>query len=105
MSTPGERIEFQHLIPGYVTLRDEELSLLVKNAVEAGASAALAKIGLGDEKAATDLREMRDWLSAWRMAKKTAWHTVVSTVVRAMLVLFFLAVLFKLGLKVPSGAL
>lgn len=105
MSVPGEPIQFQHLIPGYVTLRDEELSLLVKNAVEAGASAALAKIGLGDERAAIDLREMRDWIAAWRMAKRTAWQTIVSTVIRAALVIFLIGLMIKFGLKFPSDVL
>ena len=53
---------------------NSEIDALIARAAEAGANAVLVKIGLNNgDKAARDIRELRDLLAAWRSAKRTAW--------------------------------
>ena len=71
---------------------------LVEEASQAGARRALGALGLDDEKARRDMDELRELLSAWRDAKKTAWRAVVAWITRIALaaVLVGLAVRFRL---------
>jgi len=75
---------------------DSEIDALIERAAEAGATAVLVKIGLNNgDKAARDIRELRDLLAAWRAAKRTAWQTAV----RMMTIGFILALLAGLAIK------
>lgn len=77
-----------------------ELEVLLDRAAEEGARRALAAIGLEDTRAAADVRDLRELLASWRVAKRTVWQTVirfVTTVVLAAL-LAGLALKAKLGL-------
>lgn len=58
---------------------------IAEEAGELGASRALARLGLTDERAAGDMRELRDLLAAWRDAKTQAWKAVVGWVAAAVL--------------------
>ena len=49
---------------------------LVEEASEAGAARALASLGLGDPSARRDMDELRELLSAWRDAKRSAQKAV-----------------------------
>ena len=60
---------------GLITLR-----ALVEESSQAGARRALASLGLDDERARRDMDELRELLSAWRDAKRSAWRAVVSWV-------------------------
>jgi len=71
------------------------LRALVEEASEEGARRALRRAGLADEGARGDIRELRDLLEAWRVARRTAWRTVVRWITTA----FILAVLAALSLK------
>ena len=77
----------------FVTLR-----ALVEESSQAGARRALASLGLGDERARRDMDELRELLSAWRDAKRTAWRAVVTWVVRIALAVLLAGMAFKLGL-------
>jgi hypothetical protein len=68
-----------------VTLTQAHLETLLEAAAEAGAKKALRAIGLHDEQAADDVRELRGVLDAWRAAKTTAWNTVVRAITIAVL--------------------
>lgn len=74
------------------------LRALVEEASQAGATRTLAALGLNDDKARRDMDELRELLSAWRDAKKTAWRAVVNWLVRIALaaVLVGLAVRLRL---------
>ena len=75
---------------------DDEIAALIARAAEAGANAVLVKIGLNNgDKAARDIRELRDLLAAWRSANRTAWQTAV----RMMTIGFILALLAGLAIK------
>lgn len=71
------------------------LRALVEEASEEGARRALRRAGLADEDAHSDIRELRDLLEAWRVARRTAWRTAVRWLTTA----FILAVLAALSLK------
>jgi hypothetical protein len=58
---------------------------LVEESSQAGARRALASLGLDDERARRDMDELRELLSAWRDAKRTAGRPVVTRLVRIAL--------------------
>lgn len=78
---------------GLATLR-----AVVEEASAKGAEKALSGLGLADERAPADLLELRELLSAWRDAKRTARNEVVGWLVRIMLMLLLLGLAVKLGL-------
>ncbi|MEO7787831.1 MAG: DUF6127 family protein [Sphingomicrobium sp.] len=75
------------------------LRALVEEASEAGATRALGALGLDDPRARRDMDELRELLSAWRDAKRSAWKAVVAWFVRICLALLLigLAVRFRLA--------
>jgi hypothetical protein len=73
------------------------LRALVEESSQAGARRALASLGLDDEKARRDMDELRELLSAWRDAKRTAWRAVVGWVVRIGLAVVIAGVAVKMG--------
>ena len=56
-----------------------ELEAMIQRAAEAGAKKALRDVGLQDDDAVHDMREIRDLLDSWRSAKRTAATTVIKT--------------------------
>lgn len=71
------------------------LRALVEEGAQAGASRALGALGLDDARARRDMDELRELLSAWRDAKRSARQAVVNWVAR----LFCAAVLIGLAVK------
>jgi hypothetical protein len=74
------------------------LRALVEESSQAGARRALASLGLDDPSARRDMDELRELLSAWRDAKKSARRAVVSWLVRIMLAALLAGMAVKLGL-------
>jgi uncharacterized membrane protein YdfJ with MMPL/SSD domain len=74
------------------------LRALAEESSQAGARRALASLGLDDERARRDMDELRELLSAWRDAKRTAWRAVVSWLVRIALAVVLAGMAVKLGL-------
>ena len=74
------------------------LRALVEEASQSGASRALGALGLDDPRARRDMDELRELLSAWRDAKRSAWRAVVGWISRVLLALLLigLAVRFRL---------
>ena len=58
-------------------LTPEELEAMLDRAAKKGAAEALRSLGLQDEDAAGDIRDMRSLIDAWRMSKKSIWATTV----------------------------
>lgn len=79
--------------------REAELKLLLEKASEAGAQRALAHLGLADASAAKDMADLRELLSAWRDAKRSARKAVVEWLVRGCLALLVIGLAVKLGLS------
>jgi uncharacterized membrane protein YdfJ with MMPL/SSD domain len=75
-----------------VTLRE-----LVEESSQAGARRALASLGLDDERARRDMDELRELLSAWRDAKRTAWRAIVTWVMRLACAMLIAGMAVKLG--------
>jgi hypothetical protein len=74
------------------------LRALVEESSQAGARRALASLGLDDERARRDMDELRELLSAWRDAKRTAWRAVVGWLVRIALALVLIGIAVRLRL-------
>ena len=70
---------------------------LIEEASELGAGRALTRLGLADQGAATDVRELRELLGAWRDAKKAARNAVIGWVLRGVLALVLMGVAMKVG--------
>ena len=62
-----------------------ELKLLILEAAEKGSDRALARIGLHDENAVHDVKELRDLLEGWRATKSSVGKTIVRWVTLAVL--------------------
>ena len=75
------------------------LRALVEEASQSGANRALGALGLDDPRARRDMDELRELLSAWRDAKRSAWQAVVSWVVRVLLALLLIGLAVRFGLS------
>ncbi len=83
---------------GHVRMPEEEFEELLELAAERGAKKALADVGLVDEHAANDIRGLRDLLGALRIAKRTAWQTVVRLITTGLILALIAGVAIKLKL-------
>ncbi len=71
----------------------------IEAAAERGAQRALERLGLHDESAMTDVRELRDLLDSWRAAKRTIGQTILKTMTTAFLALLAAGLLLQFGSK------
>lgn len=74
------------------------LRAIVEEASELGARHALARLGLADEAARTDVTELRELLKAWRDAKRSARNAVIGWVMRLVLAALLIGLAMKLDL-------
>lgn len=58
-----------------------ELELMLEQASKEGAKQALTELGLHDENAPTDIRDLRELLRAFRIAKKDSFRILVKCIV------------------------
>ncbi len=79
-------------------ITNEKLGELLAQASQTGASRALAHLGLADESAAKDMADLRELLSAWRDAKRSARKAVIGWMVKTALALVLIGLAVKLGL-------
>jgi Family of unknown function (DUF6127) len=77
---------------------NDQVEALLERASETGAQRALARLGLDDPNAAKDMNELRELLSAWRDAKRSARKAAIGWVVRMALALVLIGLAVKLGL-------
>ncbi len=85
-----------------VPLSHDELEAMLDRAAEEGAKKALARIGLHDEGAAGDIRDLRSLLEAFQAAKRTVWQAVWKTLTTALLAALLAGLAIKI--KVCGGA-
>lgn len=76
-----------------------ELQSMLDKAAESGARKALHDIGLADDQAGIDVRDLRSLLSAWRVGKRTAFKVAVQNVTNMLFVLILIGVAVKMGIK------
>ena len=74
------------------------LRALVEEASQSGATRALGALGLDDPRARRDMDELRELLSAWRDAKRTARRAVISWTMRVLLAAVLIGMAVKLRL-------
>lgn len=74
------------------------LRAIAEEASALGAGRALKRLGLEDDKAREDIGKLRELLSAWRDAKRTARNEVIGWMVRIVLALVVLGLAARLGL-------
>ncbi len=79
------------------------LRALIEEASETGATRALANLGLNDAQAPRDMAELRELLSAWRDAKKSAQKAAIGWIVRMGLALLLIGLAVKLNLWALIG--
>jgi len=91
MTPPGKQ-------DGHVLMPEDEFEQLLELAAKRGAKKALADVGLVDEHAANDIRDLRSLLGAIRIAKHTAWQTVVRLVTTGVLLAVIAGLVIKLKL-------
>jgi hypothetical protein len=83
---------------GHVVMPELEFEELLELAAERGAKRALANVGLVDEHAAADIRDLRSLLGAIRVAKRTAWQTVVRLLTTSLILALIGGIAIKLKL-------
>ena len=74
------------------------LRALVEEASQSGATRALGALGLDDPRARRDMDELRELLSAWRDAKRTARRAVIGWTMRVLLAAVLIGMAVKLRL-------
>lgn len=79
-----------------IVLSQTELQAMVDSAAKKGAKEALESIGLHDETAGGDIRDLRSLVDGWRTVKKTALRTAVQTATIALLGILSLGLAWKL---------
>ena len=67
------------------TITKAQLIKMIEDASDKGATKALARIGLHDEDAVHDVKELRNLLDGWRDTRKNVRATVVRVVTVAIL--------------------
>ena len=83
---------------GLIRMPEDEFEAMLSRAAEKGARKALADVGLEGPEAAIDIRDLRTLLASLRMARRTAWQTVVRLVTTALLLALIVGVAVKLKL-------
>lgn len=79
-------------------MAEQNMQALLERASETGARRALAQLGLDDPSAAKDFGELRELLSAWRDAKRSARKAAIGWLVRMVLALLLIGLAVKFGL-------
>jgi predicted xylose isomerase-like sugar epimerase len=70
-------------------MTEAEMEAMIEKAAAAGARTALREVGLSDEDANSDVRELRNLLDSFRSAKRT----VGKTIIQALTTLFLAALM------------
>jgi hypothetical protein len=81
-----------------MTLPKQDFEEMLERAAERGARHALHEVGLDGTDAAHDIRELRNLLDAFNVAKKTAGLTIVKMVVTGLVMAILTGTLIKLKL-------
>lgn len=78
-------------------MTDAGLAEMLADAGERGATRALTRLGLADEGAGKDVKELRELLGAWRDAKASAWKAGWHWVLRVVWALLLAGLAVRLG--------
>lgn len=78
-------------------MTEQEIESLIQRAAEEGAKQALREVGLNDENAFSDVRELRGLLDSWRDTKRTVGQTVTRVLTTVVLSLIAAGIWFNYG--------
>ena len=82
-----------------ITLTTEELEDMLDRAAKRGAKAVLTELGLHDEEASNDIREVRSLLKTWQGTRLSIWNTFVKITTVAVFGFIATAIWMQLGNK------
>lgn len=80
-----------------IKLSTEELEDMLDRSAKRGAKLVLRELGLQDETAAVDIREIRSLLDTWRQTRQSVWNTFVKITTIAVFTFIAAAIWMKLG--------
>jgi hypothetical protein len=80
-----------------IKLTTEELEEMLDRSAKRGAKLVLRELGLHDETAAVDIREIRGLLDTWRQTRLSIWNTFVKITTIAVFTFIGAAIWMKLG--------
>ena len=73
----------------------QDIEAIIQRAAKAAAKEALRDVGLQDDNAIHDVKELRDLLDSWREIRKSVAHTVIKIITMAVLSALVAGVWFK----------
>ena len=79
-----------------IKLTTEELEEMLDRSAKRGAKLVLRELGLQDETAAVDIREIRSLLDTWRQTRLSIWNTFVKITTIAVFTFIGAAIWMKL---------
>jgi Family of unknown function (DUF6127) len=82
-----------------IELTRADLDEIIEEAAHRGAAKALRTLGLEDDRAPHDIRDLRDLMKSWREVKSEALKTFAKIVTTFLLGAIFVGTVFQLGLK------
>lgn len=74
---------------------DEEIEAIIQRTAKVAAKEALRDVGLQDDNAIHDLKELRDLLDSWREIRKSVAHTVIKIITMTVLGALVTGMYFK----------
>jgi len=81
---------------GFVRMPEDDFEAMLSRAAEKGARKALTDVGLEGPEAAIDIHDLRTLLASLRMARRTAWQTIVRLITTGLLLALIAGVALKL---------
>lgn len=75
------------------------LRAIVEEASDMGAVRALSRLGLSDDDAHGDVRELRELLSSWREVRKSAFRAAMGWLMRLLIGLTLIGLTVRLGIE------
>ena len=80
-----------------IKISNEELEEMLDRSAKRGAKLVLRELGLHDESAAIDIREIRSLLDTWRQTRQSIWNTFIKITTIAVFTFIGMAIWMKLG--------
>jgi hypothetical protein len=80
-----------------IKLTTEELEEMLDRSAKRGAKLVLRELGLHDETAAVDIREIRSLLDTWRQTRQSIWNTFVKITTVTVFTFIAAAIWMKIG--------
>jgi hypothetical protein len=78
-------------------------NVIIEQAAKRGARKALAEIGLDDQAACRDVRDLRELLTNWRRIRREATRSLITFGVRAILIFMVLMAAFVISTGFGTG--